>query len=99
MDSHDQWCTDPDGMGVIAADYFKELFTTSNPSRIDNTLLAVDGVVTPEMNRRLLLPYNAVEIKRALFQMHPSKSLGLDGMSCIFFQKFWHIIWPYVEKD
>ncbi len=92
VDSHDQWCTDPDGMGVIAADYFEELFTTSNPSRIDNTLLAVDGVVTPEMNRRLLLPYNAVEIKRALFQMHPSKSPGPDGMSCIFFQKFWHII-------
>ena len=24
--------------------------------------------------------------------MHPSKSLGPDGMSLLFFQKFWHVV-------
>ena len=28
----------------------------------------------------------------ALFSMHPSKSLGLDGISTLFFQKYWHIV-------
>ena len=52
----------------------------------------MDRVVTPDMNHTLLQPYTAEEVKWALFQMHPSKSPGSDGMSPFFFQKYWHII-------
>ena len=34
----------------------------------------------------------------ALFQMHPSKSLGPDGMSPFFFQRFWPIVGPDVTS-
>ena len=44
------------------------------------------------MTHQLLQPYTLEEIKRALFQMHSSKSLGPDGMSPFFFQKYWHIV-------
>ena len=59
---------------------------------IDEVLHNVDGVVTPGMNNDLLRPFTHEEIKRALFQMHPSKAPGPDGMSALFFQKYWHIV-------
>ena len=52
----------------------------------------IDRLVTPDMKHQLLQPYTLEEIKRALFQMHPSKSPSPDGMSPFFFQKYWHFV-------
>lgn len=48
--------------------------------------------VTEDMAQDLLLPYIADEVKTTLFHMHPSKALGPNGLSPIFFQKLWHIV-------
>ena len=72
--------------------YFQNIFTTSGPTRIEETLVAVDRVVSEEINQQLLLPFTPEEVRVALFQMHPSKAPGSDGMSSFFFQKFWHIV-------
>ena len=55
-------------------------------------LNSVDHMFTLEMNSTLLQRYNPEEVKQALFQMHPSKAPGPDGMSHFFFQKFEHIV-------
>ena len=44
------------------------------------------------MNKNLIKDFTAKEVKSALQQMHPTKALGLDGMSAIFFQKFWNVV-------
>ena len=36
------------------------------------------------------------EVWRALMQMHPTKSPGPDGMSPLFFQKYWDVVGPQV---
>ena len=76
----------------VAEEYFQRLYTTTNPNVIREVLDMVDRVVTPAMNQTLLQPYSPDEIKQALFQMHPSKSPGPDGMSPFFFQKYWNIV-------
>lgn len=65
---------------------------------MDEVLEALDKVVTDGMNKELLQPFVGEEVHTALFQMHPSKSPGPDGMSPFFFQKFWHIIGGDVTK-
>ena len=40
------------------------------------------------MNHSLVKDFDAEEVRRALFQIHPTKAPGPDGMSAIFFQHF-----------
>uniref|UniRef100_A0A5B7BN08 Reverse transcriptase domain-containing protein n=1 Tax=Davidia involucrata TaxID=16924 RepID=A0A5B7BN08_DAVIN len=48
--------------------------------------------VTQTMNTSLLQEFRADEVQYALFQMHPTKAPGPDGMSTLFFQKFWDVV-------
>ncbi|KAH9672067.1 reverse transcriptase domain-containing protein [Citrus sinensis] len=55
-------------------------------------LQCVATKVTSEHNSMLLAPFSAIEVKDAVFGMHPDKSPGPDGMNPTFYQKFWHIV-------
>ncbi|KAL0011861.1 hypothetical protein SO802_006969 [Lithocarpus litseifolius] len=79
-------------LNSVAENYFQDLFTLVNPTDMGSVLDVVDKRFTSEMNDSLLQRYTAEEVRHALFQMHPSKSLGPDGMSPFFFQKFWNIV-------
>ncbi|KAL0010592.1 hypothetical protein SO802_005700 [Lithocarpus litseifolius] len=92
MDKNGFWRTDEQSIGLIAAKYFNNIFATSNPRNMEEVLNVVDRVVTEEMNQSLLKPFVGDEVRQTLFQMHPSKSPGLDGMSSFFFQKYWHVV-------
>ena len=75
-------------MEQLASEYFAQLFATSQPPNIQEVTELVDRVVTPQMNEDLFRPFTADEVRKALFQIHPSKALGPDGMSLLFFQKY-----------
>ena len=63
---------------------------------MENVLSLVAKVVTDGMNETLTQPYTKDEVHKTLFQMHPSKAPGLDGMSPFFLKKYWHIVGPDV---
>ena len=44
------------------------------------------------MNEELIRPFTGEEVTKALHQIHPTKALGPDGMSAIFFHKYWSIV-------
>jgi hypothetical protein len=76
----------------IAVAYFEDLFHTTQPVDLRDTLVAVESTVTQEANRTLLRPFTAEEVRVALFQMHPSKAPGPDDISSFFYKKYWHIV-------
>jgi carbamoylphosphate synthase small subunit len=90
--SNHVWKSTQGEIANIATEYFQHMFTSSSPSEIAEVVQLVDKVVTPELNADLLLPFSPDEVKMALFQMHPSKAPGPDGMTALFFQKYWHIV-------
>ena len=98
FDSEEIWCTFDEQIAQVAESYFQELFSTAHPQNMESVLQAVQKQVTPHMNESLTYPYTTNEVRLALFQMHPSKSPGPDGMSPFFFQKYWHIVGNDVTK-
>uniref|UniRef100_A0A2N9GPL3 Reverse transcriptase domain-containing protein n=1 Tax=Fagus sylvatica TaxID=28930 RepID=A0A2N9GPL3_FAGSY len=90
--SDNVWCTDENQIEDIAVSYFDDIFHTSTPMNLEDTLTTVNSRVTSEANQRLLQPFTTDEVRMALFQMHPSKALGPDGMLSFFFQKYWNIV-------
>lgn len=90
------WQTSKEGIEDIVIDYFEKIFTAGRPDLVaqETILQAVQPRVTAAMNIGLCAPYTMEEIKKALFQMHPSKAKapGPDGMSPFFFQKYWDMV-------
>lgn len=89
-----EWCEDDQGMTDTAMDYFDNIFSSSNLSQVDIDYItfAVDPVVDVQMNQSLCAPFTSDDIKRAVFDMHPSKAPGPDEFTTLFYQKLWPIV-------
>lgn len=71
---------------------FEELFKSNSP-RIPLELEGLgEKVVTIEEIENLICIPNEKEVKKAIWNLHPLKSLGPDGYPGIFYRKYWNII-------
>ncbi|XP_062014569.1 uncharacterized protein LOC133731138 [Rosa rugosa] len=94
------WQESKVGIDGVVLDYFQSIFS-SQPSDLeaqDVVLQTIEPRVSANMNARLLAPYELEEVRIALFQMHPSKAPGPDGLSPFFFQKYWDLVGQEVSN-
>lgn len=91
-DMNGEWCDERDSIAQAATSYFESTYITSHPSHMDEVIAAVLIKVTEDMNARLTQHFSKEEVVTALKQIHPTKTLGPDGMSVIFYQKYWSIV-------
>ena len=68
--------------------YYSKLFTTSEPSNIEEVVQFTKRVVADEMNIGLIGNFSKEEVTIALKQMAPLKAPGPNGMPPIFFQHY-----------
>lgn len=80
-------------------DYYSNIFS----SKMSESSLVVQESISPkvtsEMNQTLIAPPSSLEIKEALFSIHPDKAPGPDGFSASFYQSFWDIVGDDITKD
>uniref|UniRef100_A0A803QR46 Uncharacterized protein n=1 Tax=Cannabis sativa TaxID=3483 RepID=A0A803QR46_CANSA len=77
----------------IIIDYFLALYTT-DVIDCNSVVNGISSSVTDDHNEALLQTVTPEEIKQAIFQMHPDKAPGPDGMGPGFYQHHWDVIGP-----
>ncbi|XP_073298281.1 uncharacterized protein [Primulina huaijiensis] len=94
------WCTDYSSLVDITTDYFTCLFTSIKPSTQDIAMVmdTIVPVVGNEMNDKLCEPFTEDEIRKAVFDLSPSKAPGSDGFTAMFYQKLWTTVGRDVTK-
>ncbi|OMP01909.1 reverse transcriptase [Corchorus capsularis] len=88
------WQSDRMVVEGLFVEYFRSLFSTSSPdvTRIHAVTGLLDRRIDSDMCLVLDRDFTKEEIKQAAFAMDPDKAAGLDDMSPLFFQRFWHIV-------
>ena len=97
-DLEGRWKEGGEEVEDVILNYFTEIYSTTFPTEFEASLGAVDRRVSEAMNAELLKEFKEEEVLQALMQMHPTKSPDPDGMSSIFYQKYWDVVGPQVVQ-
>ena len=91
-DENGVWSAEEKDIQKIAVSYFENLFTTTDPQVMEDSLAEIQISITDQINVFLTKPATEIEVRTALFMMHPEKAPGPDGMTALFFQKAWDTV-------
>lgn len=88
------WHTDHCNMERIILEYYDQLFASQQPTEQDFSpvLDCVQPCVTDSMNALLDKHFTYDEVKKAVFDLSPSKAPGPDGFPVVFFQSSWETV-------
>lgn len=91
MTDHSSWTTTSlKEIDSVSRDYRQNIFLITSPSllNIKNCTNKIDGRVTKDMNVELQKSFAKYEIKEALFQMAPLKSLDPNGFNASSYLRY-----------
>lgn len=78
-----------DKIADVISQYFRNIFTSSNPQASEVVNEALRSCISQSVNDKLTALPSDLEIKEAMFAIHPDKAPGPDGFSASFFQSNW----------
>ena len=78
----------------VAVDFYKNLFAKDPEPffKLGQNFWEEEDKVSRNENELLIAPFSELEIKNAIFSCYAEGALGPDGLSFLFYQKFWDLI-------
>jgi hypothetical protein len=78
----------------IAKNYYKYLFSEESrgTAALEKHFWGASDLITNEENSELTTPFLEKEVRDAVFGSYAEGAPGPDGLSFLFYQKFWDII-------
>lgn len=93
-----QWLSNRSEIGNCFLDYFRDLFSSSNPTFPVDLEGLIPNCISADDNISLCAIPDDIEIRDVLFQMGSYKAPGPDGMSVLFYKHYWHIVkWDVIS--
>ena len=83
----------------VATDYFSKLFKAGEAGNYDQLFEGFTAKVFVTMNELLTREVTNEEVRDAVFSSNPSSAPGPDGMSGLFFQKYWRTVGGQVTEE
>ncbi|GKA20651.1 ribonuclease H [Tanacetum coccineum] len=84
-----RWVEEHDEVCNLVTGYFSELFSSLPPQDCESVVNDIDRSLTDNERQALERRVTSSEVYEALIQIDPSKAPGPDGMTVMFYQKFW----------
>jgi ribonuclease HI len=89
QDMEGRSCTTPEAIQEAFLGYFQSIFTSTEPTSMEDSIAYLSSKVSSQMNEQLLGEFTSEEVSMALSQMAPLKAPGPDGFPVCFFQDNW----------
>lgn len=78
---------------------FRNLFKSSSAKDFSEIFEGFTSRVTDEMNEFLTREVTVEEVREAVFTIKPGSAPGPDGMTGLFFQKYWETVGAQLTKE
>jgi len=86
-DNSGNWVTSHEYLCTLVRNYFTSLFRAQQRD-LHPIISCVHPRISDEDNSMLSQSFTKQEFKEAIFNMHPDKSLGLEGLNPTFYHRF-----------
>jgi hypothetical protein len=80
-------------------DYFVNLFNSEVQVTDEALLEKIQAKVTQDMNDKLLNPFTAEDVRKAVFSIGDYKAPGSDGLHAVFYKKFWSVCGEEITQE
>lgn len=87
-----EWCDDDWVLKTLAINFYKYLFTKDDSVKGFSAMRGYFPPLEALVFQKLSVEVIDDEIKKVMFDMHPQKLLGIDGMHVMFYQKNWEVV-------
>lgn len=98
-DDNGMWESDQSKLQELAQQYFQSLYSTEGASQIGYRVPGSFPHLPSHHVSALKRAITKEEVKASLFEMHPLKSPGPDGLHALFFQSQWNVVGGSIFRE